>query len=50
MMTLRRYCVIVNHLIGEDIASRFELYFEVSWGRDFVRRDGSARGRRAGSR
>ena len=50
MMTFRRYCVIVNHVIGEDIASRFELYFEVSGGRGFVRRYGSARGRGAGGR
>jgi hypothetical protein len=49
MMTFRRYCVIVNHVIGED-TSRFELYFEVSGGRGFVRRDGSTRGRRAGGR
>ena len=40
--------MIVNHVI-ED-ASRFELYFEVSGGRDFVRRDGSARGGRARGR
>jgi len=42
--------MIVNHVIREDIARGFELYFEVSGGRDFVRRDGSARGRCAGGR
>lgn len=48
MMTFRRYWVIVNHVVGEDIARRFELYFEVSRGRGLVRRDGSTRGGCAG--
>jgi hypothetical protein len=44
-MTLGRNCVIVDHLIGKDIANGFKLHFEMSrWGY-FVRRDRSARRR-----
>jgi hypothetical protein len=43
-MALGRDGVIVEHLVGEDAANGFKLYFEVSRRRGAVRGDGSLRG------
>jgi len=40
-MALWSDSVIVKHLVGEDAADGFELYFEVSGGRGTAGRDGS---------
>jgi hypothetical protein len=42
--------VIFKHLLGEDTADGFKLYFEVSGRRSTVGRDGSLRGRGTRSR